>query len=819
MYLKSLAIENYRKFRNTENILEVAYENEVGENLNVARNTTLIVGRNNSGKTTVIELLEKLAKTHPGTNPFNVQDFNLNYLQELYDKYLNEDMLTGEDRDIELPYMQFSLTVGIDNFEENSLANFENILVLGNILPEEGEELGEKLEFKITIKYQSHEETKLLYKLKELYRKFNEEPIEKNSIISGETEDLLPLKEHILKKQNGEYQTDRSKLSYIEYLESQLFKKFLSIIDNSTFKLSFYPENSTEEAEKFSLNKLFDIKMIKANNINGDNSLSAAYNKIINTFISNLDEEHTEKKKLQKLLEDINFGVKMLIDDNYTKNLNNVIQEIESSKTLQMNLLPDITISHILKNSISYEYKENNNFIPEKQFGLGYTNLMVIIAELVEYIDLYKKENYTDKINIICIEEPETYMHPQMQELFINNIESAIDILYQNKSSNETTDGDRIKINYQLIISTHSPHILNSKIHAGSTFNNINYLSQMNNISAENLIAKIVPLSDEGIISMNDNGKIILNEVEVEKISLKQSLTFIKKHMRLETSNLLFADAAIIVEGPTEEALMKYLISKDEVLSKHYITVLCINGAFGKVYFNLIQQLGIPSVLYTDIDFKRKSIKDKNNLQPHEGYPQMKRVSSEDFVIEGKFTTNDTLLYFLSILSTDKDIKEINEDSESEKIKEFFIKKSIVEGKEGEFVLMEIGEKLSILSQWKVDDFYATSLEEAIILENHTSEYLKAVLKGLLPKLYNKISDSELWLNSGGLKNYSYYFQSKIGENNKKTDFMNTLIFDDITERNQKEENGITYEPLRVPQYLKKGLEILTEELEGKESE
>lgn len=128
-------------------------------------------------------------------------------------------------------------------------------------------------------------------------------------------------------------------------------------------------------------------------------------------------------------------------------------------------------------------------------------------------------------------------------------------------------------------------------------------------------------------------------------------------------------------------------------------------------------------------------------------------------------------------------------------------------------------ENLSILSQWKVNEFYATSLEEAIILENYDSSYLNVILKGLLPNLYHKVSESDLWSNSGGLKNYSYYFQSKIDTNNKKTDFMNTLIFDDITERNQKEEDGVTYEPLRIPQYLKKGLEILTEKLNGKESE
>ena len=60
-------------------------------------------------------------------------------------------------------------------------------------------------------------------------------------------------------------------------------------------------------------------------------------------------------------------------------------------------------------------------------------------------------------------------MHPQMQELFIKNINEAIKFLLSSKNKD---------VNSQIIITTHSSHILNSKIHSANTFNNICYLSE-----------------------------------------------------------------------------------------------------------------------------------------------------------------------------------------------------------------------------------------------------------------------------------------------------------------------------------------------------
>lgn len=864
MYLKSLKVENYRKFRNLENILEVAYQKGEKERPNVAENTTLIVGRNNTGKTTVIELLDKLSNSKSGDKLFNVHDFNLNYLQSLYNSYLDEEGLAGE---VELPYLKFRLVIGIDNFEENSLANFENILILKNVYKQDehikhGSQKEKALEVIIDVKYQCREQEKLVQKLTMLKTKYEKDflkipNLDKMDISTEKINSLdkiltnKTLKDYIhCGKDNMIRQNIPELFNYIDYCKSQLFENFLSIIDNASFKLMFYPEDSNEEAEKFSLSKLLEVKMVKANNINGENGLSNAYNKIIKTFIANMGDHDQEKVELEELLNSMNFGTKKLMDKYYTKELNTVVQKIESSSKLEMNLMPGITMNHILRNSIKYEYMENQNHIPEKQFGLGYTNLMVILAELVDYINFYKEENYSNKINIICIEEPETYMHPQMQEIFITNIEDAIDTLYQNK--NVKNQGTK-KINYQLIISTHSPHILNSKIHTGNTFNNINYLSFNQNKVTESLTAKIVPLSDNGIISeeVMFDGELdmsimpieTINNIEDYNVSSIDSLIYIKKHMRIETSNLLFADAVIIVEGPTEEAYFKYLVSEHDKLSKFYITILNINGAYGKVYFNLIQKLGIPCILYTDMDYKRIKVgkNGEKSLSIEKKYPQICNLlekTVEKSTIENSFTTNSTLMGFLFKMLPKSKLEEIQirkseleqkrkkrkkdniQDElpktiwEKNEVSNYFneyraIKKE--DNRKNEYFLFQFG-KLSVLTQGKINEYYATSLEEAMILENYDSDYLNDKLRMMMPTNYSKVHSTEGEKDFGDTKKHSFYFQSKIGESKKKTQFMNTIIFDEIIHKNNRVEED---KLLSLPRYLEVGLEILADALIG----
>ena len=62
MYLKKLSIEHFRKFGDADNTIQFAASKDykAEKYLNIAPKTTLIVGKNNSGKTTIVEVLRRL---------------------------------------------------------------------------------------------------------------------------------------------------------------------------------------------------------------------------------------------------------------------------------------------------------------------------------------------------------------------------------------------------------------------------------------------------------------------------------------------------------------------------------------------------------------------------------------------------------------------------------------------------------------------------------------------------------------------------------------------------------------------------------------
>lgn len=62
MYLKKLSIEHFRKFGDANNTIQFAASKDykAEKYLNIAPKTTLIVGKNNSGKTTIVEVLRRL---------------------------------------------------------------------------------------------------------------------------------------------------------------------------------------------------------------------------------------------------------------------------------------------------------------------------------------------------------------------------------------------------------------------------------------------------------------------------------------------------------------------------------------------------------------------------------------------------------------------------------------------------------------------------------------------------------------------------------------------------------------------------------------
>lgn len=701
MYLKRIKLENYRKFSTEQNVVEFISSPIVkkteSEKLNttntdknlkgdsdginqidVASDTTLIIGKNNAGKTTIITALDNLINH---CNAFGANDFNNRYLQDYLKNY------DVDNPPKEAPFIEFIITIGLEVESSDRISNLIPFMLVEDI---------KSSELDIYIRYEVVDFVSFQSEIREL---FSEESDEK------------------------------------------IFAKFLNLLHNTDYVLNYYDKNRNKIDVGFKLSNLIELQCIKANHLKGDHCLTDAFNKIISYRYDHIFQK--EKKEVDKELEKINSNLTQNISKNHTEVIKKVLKELVSMENMGVDLSADITFDKLMRDLIKYEYIEDETNVPENQFGLGYTNLVMIIAAIMDYMEKYPDSSFNSKINLISIEEPETFMHPQMQELFIKNINDAIHVLLSSKEKN---------VNSQIIITTHSSHILNSKIHSNNTFNNICYLHEKKcNASITNLC----------------NTLVMPNEDEDEK---SEAFRFLKKHIKYKVSELFFSDAAIFVEGFAEDMIIPFYIEKMQGLNKHFISIFNINGAHGFLYKRLIAALGIPVLIITDLDIKREEDNDEAEDKDSKKTVKYQQISS----LERQTTTNETIkdIYGQVDLSAIPTHVEVD--------------------------------NLYLTYQGKINGYYATSFEEAFILSNFDNIILNELLEELKPQIYKGIVGKSIDYKNN--KDNSYKWQKKLEKS--KGEFASKLLYKIVNEESE--------EKLPVlPQYIIDGLNWLENKLGG----
>jgi putative ATP-dependent endonuclease of OLD family len=742
VYLESLTIKNYRKFRSTDNTVcfvkpEVISMNKGEEQPEsvIAPSTTLIIGKNNAGKTTVVNALKMLCNNEQPS----ASDFNLSYLNGLFKHYkhaFDTDQTTKFEH-LETPNLEFTLSVKV-NFNDKDLMTH-----LAPFISINEKDNGEPVSVGITVKVA-----------------LVEEPAFKEAVTAI-------------------FKTTDSEGNQLE--NKQLFEKLFALISKQTsgspregnlYQIVFV-DVLGDVTEKFSLKKLINIKEIKANRHLKVGVLSDVFNKIVAYQFTN---DVGSRSNLEASIESINKQISNNVGAKST-DISQVLGKVESAEKVDLSLSGNVTYDAIMKGLIKYNFMDGDDYIPEDQFGLGYINLLNIIGEIIHFVDSYEDKSHFSRINLLFIEEPEAFMHPQMQEFFIKRIDNAVKKALEIANSSSI---DKKTLQCQIAITTHSPHIVNSKIHSSNTFNNLNYLTSINKCT------KAINLTDEAVVSSEDSDQ-------------NKKLKFIKKHIKYKVSELFFSDAIIFVEGITEETLLNYYLEKHPTLSNYYISVFNINGAHGKLYLPLAKKLSVPSLIVTDLDIKRakceKSEKHKNNetcgvcgQRAEEDSIAYIAGSEPSYVqitsLNGRTTTNATLKGFNQQLR-DKPEKDADKLDDIE----FF----------------EDDNLYVVFQKEPIQGQYATSLEESLILANYQNDIINDVIKDCKPDIYVNI------LNGGGeelrtnLIHNSYKLQKKLS--GSKSNFSNKLLFSLLSS-----EDGELLPQL--PNYLKDGLDWLATKLQ-----
>ncbi len=179
--------------------------------------------------------------------------------------------------------------------------------------------------------------------------------------------------------------------------------------------------------------------------------------------------------------------------------------------------------------------------LPDKYNGLGFKNLIYMVVEL---LDLHNQwMSIADKrppLHLVFIEEPETHLHTQLQQVFVNKI---LDLMTINGE-------DEHYYSNQVVLTTHSAHILYER-----GFLPIRYFRR----------------EHRGALQSTS----VLNLSEFYAKTQKPTSDFLQRYLKLTHCDLFFADAAILVEGNVERLLMPLMIeSAAPRLKEAYLSVL-----------------------------------------------------------------------------------------------------------------------------------------------------------------------------------------------------------------------------------------------------
>ncbi|WP_175779697.1 ATP-dependent nuclease [Burkholderia anthina] len=296
--------------------------------------------------------------------------------------------------------------------------------------------------------------------------------------------------------------------------------------------------------------------------------------------------------KLKASVEDIERNVQEDFDE-MLKNLLPAMEVLGFPSLNDTELRPEtsLNVEALLSDHTKVVYTGADGVhLPEGYNGLGTRNLIYMLLQLESFHKTYRAKATRPVTHLIFIEEPEAHLHPQMQEVFISQLNAAI-----GKLSASYPEEPAWKV--QFVISTHSPHVANA-----ASFEAVRYFLNDPTDKASTRHTKVKDFK-KGMTAIPTDDQ-----------------DFLHQYMTLTKCDLYFADKAIMVEGTTERLLMPRLCSLvDETLddkhklARQYVTCVEVGGAYAHIFYPLLDFLELKTLVITDLDSTR--LVEKENKQ------------------------------------------------------------------------------------------------------------------------------------------------------------------------------------------------------------
>lgn len=424
MYISKISIENFRLLKN----FSIDLEEEL----------SLIIGKNNSGKTSLLYLLDKIFNCRDKGGCIRIDDFNLDYKKSLVDMLVKDEVIDEKE------YQEdgIRLRVYIKYNDDDDLSNVGLIMM----------DLDEN-NYYVVLGYDYVLPYEAYCRLREK-AKANADKHETN--IHEEVENLLDKSisnYFVLRKKSIAYDSETNQINENDYIDLKNRPQFH---EDALISIGYI------DAKRQVANKEND-KTLSLQTAELFNQLQSDDNEVIDNFIQTISE--SDKK----------------LGDVYNDMFSSVLGKVEEMggvkpKETKLMVTSSLKQQNLLKGNTKVVYEHTGVQLPEDHNGLGYMNLisMIFQIEIIRQTFMKGRNGKMADINLLIIEEPEAHTHPQMQYIFIKNIKKLLNA--------PLTTKDEYR-NIQSIISTHSSHIVSE-----SEFGDIKYMRRTGNeVIAKNL--------------------------------------------------------------------------------------------------------------------------------------------------------------------------------------------------------------------------------------------------------------------------------------------------------------------------------------------
>ncbi len=720
MLIDFIHIQNFRKLKNCR--------------IDFSEKETLFVGANNSGKTSAMDALILFFKSR---NKFNTKDFTLsnwNSINAIGEKWIAEKDplnidLTIKDWEEQLPVLDIWLKV-----ENHELHHVSNLIPT---LDWTGGLLGVRLRYEPS-------------KIEDLYKEFTSACKNSSEIIGDSLKGKTKSNFNLWPKNMWDFLENRmnTHFSVKTYLLNPLLKDS--------------PQQLTEfdiPIEGDTLNRIIRVDIINAQRgfSDANTDISDGHNsKSLSSQLRSYYDKHLNPT-IYPTAEDVAalqliHDAKETFDKNLKESFKTALGELELLNypgfgNPKINLSSQINTVDSLQHDSSVQYilDDGNSglSLPEKYNGLGYQNLISMIFKLIRFRDEWMKigkslnptdtETIFEPLHLILVEEPEAHLHAQVQQVFIKEAYKVL--------RNHRELGENKVFCSQLIISTHSNHVAHE-----IAFTSLRYFKREIGTGGNISTSTVVNLS-----------KTFGKDDDTTKFAIR--------YLKTTHSDLFFADAVIMVEGPAERMLMPYFIKHHTKLNNCYLSILEIGGSHAHRLKPLIENLGIISLVITDID----------SINPKD---KGKKVRPEKNM--GYSSGNDTLKTWIPKMAD---------------LDKLLVLKS--SDKEDSVLPIKIAFQTPIIVNSGKADITVNpyTFEDSLVMENRLIFQALTQGKGLLKKMISAANETDIE-KSGQLM---YDCITETGA--KKAEFALELFY--IEEPNK----------LKTPDYIKEGLDWLESKL------